>query len=957
MAEPPSNRSGPPARFVLRLLGDVALAVDGHDGTPQALPPGRAVQQLLARLALAPDQAHTREALAETLWPGLPGNTGRARLRQALFKLHALLQAVGAEGLLQVEKSQVRVRPGGLDCDVRRFEQALQDGDLARARALYRGELLPGHYDDWVQLERLRLAGLHERLLQALPGTAAGAGGPSAASAASAASAPSAPPAPARPQGVGTAVSPAAAPPPPRPPAAIEAIGLPHPTDRSIGNAERVAELRVQLGEARLVTVHGPGGNGKTRLAVDTAALLAAGGSGRPGGFDRIAFASLIDCVTAEALLEALCGALRLAGTAGAAQRVAAALAEGRTLLVLDNLEQIDAGAEAAIKTLLHAAPGLHVLATSRRLLGLPGEQAFELPGLALPEPGAGATATLASAAATLFVERARAVRPGFTVGAAQWRAVGDLVRLLAGMPLAIELAASRMRSLSPSELLARLERDEGSPLLDTLARQAGRLGAEHRHGSMRHVVAWSWRQLNPPQQDLLRAMALFASPAPVPAIAAVAHLDDDAARDGIAQLEHHSLVLVQAPGRGGTRYALLQPVREFVRERTEAAVALSRRRRLRRWLIEFGHAAAARGPAAMHDMAAELPLMLSAVPAAVADGAPEEAAALVEAFRRHWEVDLRQGLPASTAALLERIEPGLTEPRLRCGCNLLLAGTYTLAGRAADGAAAAERALALAPDAGMRARALHRKVQARMQHQIHDPALGPLIDETLAQARAAREPETEGLALRLRFLLATNRDRDFVMAERMAERMQQVWQSLGHRRNAGIALMDRASVWCDLGRFDEAAEAMALCEAMAREDDYSTGAIMAAWQVGRVAIRRRRGEEALAAFRRCLRDAWHERRSLYVADALAQLPAGLAAVGEHEKAARLLGFAQAHWVALSGPMYRQLDRDLRHTRLRLHLALGGRRMALLQTEGRSLALGDAVALALDETRSAPLTR
>ena len=102
---------------------------------------------------------------------------------------------------------------------------------------------------------------------------------------------------------------------------------------------------------------------------------------------------------------------------------------------------------------------------------------------------------------------------------------------------LAIELPASRMRSLAPTELLARLQRDEGSPLLDTLARQAGRLGVEHRHGSMRHVVAWSWRQLNPPQQDLLRAMALFASPAPVSAIAAVAQLDDDAARDGIEQL------------------------------------------------------------------------------------------------------------------------------------------------------------------------------------------------------------------------------------------------------------------------------------------------------------------------------------------------------------------------------------------------------------------------------------
>jgi predicted ATPase len=888
---------GPSARFVLRLFGDVALAGEGRQIT---LPPARAVQLLLARLAMAPDQAHTRETLAEALWPGQPGNTGRSRLRQVLFQLRALLEAAGADGLLQVDKSQVRVRPGWLDSDVRRFEQALHDGELAAARALYRGELLPGHYDDWVQAERLRLAERHERLLQALHAAPLQQGRdpsmplagslqtppmPSASAAAASAVSAAAGPAPsasrstassAGPHGESVALpatAPAASaaaaeaprfPAPPAPPTpsaspgrpvAVELLGLPHHTDRSIGTAERVAELRGQLGLARLVTVHGPGGNGKTRLAIDTAASLAeTAGRGAPM-FERIAFVSLIDCITADALLEALCAALRLAGTAGAAERLAAALGGCRTLMVLDNLEQIDAGAEAAIAALLQAAPGLQVLATSRRLLGLPGEQAFELPGLALPALDASATATLASPAASLFVERARAVRPGFSAGPAQWRAVGELVRLLAGMPLAIELAASRMRSLSPTELLARLQRDEGSPLLDTLARQAGRLGVEHRHGSMRHVVAWSWRQLNPPQQDLLRAMALFASPAPVAAIAAVAHLDEDAARDGIEQLEHHSLVLVQPAGRSGTRYALLQPVREFVLERTEAHVALARRRRLRRWLIDFGHAAAARGPAAMHAVAAELPLLLSAVPAAVADGAPEEAAALVEAFRRHWEIDLRQGVPASTAATLERIEPGLTDARLRCGVNLLLAGTYTLAGRSADGAAAAERARALAPDAALRARAMHRLAQARMQQGLHEPALASLIDDTLALAREANERETEALALRLRFLIATNRDRDFALAERLAERTQQVWESLGHRRNAGIALMDRASVWCDLGRFDEAAEALALCEAIARDDDYSTGYITASWQVGRVAIRRRRGDEALAASLQVLAD------------------------------------------------------------------------------------------------------
>ncbi len=882
----------------MRLLGGFGVQQGERVLDP---PASRAAAQLLALLALAPGRDHTRESLAERIWPDAPPATGRNRLRQALFALREQFEAGGAPPLFEIERNRLRARPEGLDSDVRQFEQAAQAGDTRAALALYRGELMPGHHEDWVLSERRRLAALYERLLA--PAPAAGDA---------------------------------------RRSRAPQVLGLPHRLDPSFGLAPDAARLRAQIEHQRLVTVHGPGGSGKTRLAIELASSAASA-----GGFDRVAFVSLIDCVGADPVLEAITATLRIEGGSAAGRLLASALADGRTLLVLDNLEQIDATAEQALAALLDACPGLHLLATSRRLLGLAGEQAFERSGLALPEADASDADTWQSPAASLFVDRARAVRPGFDPGPAQWPAVRALVRLLGGMPLAIELAASRMRSLSPAELLAMLQREGGSPMLDTLARQAGRQGSDRRHGSMRHVVDWSWRQLNPPQQDLMRAMAAFGSPACLPAVAAVAQLDEDMARDLLEQLDHQSLLQALPDGRGGTRYVLQQPVREFVAERTEALVARHRRQHLRQWLIQFGRGIAARGLAALPERTAELPLLYAAVPAAVADADPEGAAALLAAFRRHWEVDTRSGLPASVAQALAAVAGTLTDTPLFVEAHLLLAYTRVLAGDADAAAAAATQALQRAPDDRLRAQALMRLAQSRMLQGPRGEGIDQQLGDALALARTAGDAETQGLVLRLQFLLATNRDGDFDRAGRLAEQAQQIWESLGHRRNAGTALMDRASVWGEQGRLDEAAIALRACEAMAREEGYATGYITATWQIGRAAIRRREANEALAAFRRCVRDAWQERRMVYVADALVLTPTGLVACGHHEAAARLLGFAVPHWISLSGAMYRQLEQEVRRTRRLLHRALGGPRLEALRLQGAGLDLPAAVQLAL----------
>jgi DNA-binding SARP family transcriptional activator len=149
----------------VQVLGD--LQVRAHPGAAPQRPASRAAGLLLAQLALAPERAHPRETLVELLWPGVALDVGRNRLREALCTLNRFLQASSSAPVLQADRSCIRVLPGRLRCDAPLFEQAARRGDAMAARALYGGELLPGHYDEWVLRERQRLEHLHEELVVA----------------------------------------------------------------------------------------------------------------------------------------------------------------------------------------------------------------------------------------------------------------------------------------------------------------------------------------------------------------------------------------------------------------------------------------------------------------------------------------------------------------------------------------------------------------------------------------------------------------------------------------------------------------------------------------------------------------------------------------------------------------------------------------------------------------------
>ncbi len=907
----------PPAPvWSVRLLGAVELCA--RDGRPARLP-SRAATQLLARLALAPDRMHPREELIELLWPGVALDVGRNRLRQVLSTLKSLLEAGREAPVILADRLGLRAAPGALACDAVDFERHLRSGDWDRADQAYRGELLPGHYDEWVLDERNRLATLAERL-ESMPRVA-----------------------PTRPAARAEA-------PPVRP------GQLPSFWTRLFGTEIHATRLRELVRHQRLVTVFGAGGSGKTRLAVEAARALAEptawapGGQDEPPPFGQVAFVSLVDCTDAARAVDAIAGALQVQGREPLAG-VARALAGQRTLLVLDNYEQLAGQAEAVVQQLLTDSAGLHLLITSRQRLGLPGEQVFELAGLPLPETArsrSGDEALSGQAAVALFIDRARAVAPDFAVGAAQEAAIVELVRLLAGMPLAIELAASRMRSLSPQALLALLT-DGRTPMLDLLARDPAGHSMAQRHASMRHVVAWSWQQLSAPLEQVMQALSAFAAPALAETVAAVAGLDLRAARERLEQLRDHSLVVGRRDASGTQRYVLLQPVREFVVENAPPAQVAAGRDRLRRWLIDFGHRQASRGLACLDEVEAELPQVYAAILGAEADG-PEagvQAVAIVVALRRHWEVDTRAGLPLAVLKALQTALHAVHDPRMKCEASVLLAFSCVLAGFTAEALALAHQAVALAPDPRLRAHALVRESHVMMFSGQDTSKLDGTLDEAVTLARRSGDLEMEALALRAQFLVAVNRDDDRVRGEALAMQGQALWERLGHRRNAYSGLMDRASCWLSAGRLDEAATALAACEQAALQERHATGHIMSSWQLGRALLKLRRADAALAAYRRCLQGAWEHKRMAYVADALVQLPGGLAFSGQEEDAARLLGFAAAHWQQQFGNFYRELERDVCIVRRWLRGRLGVVRFESLRLEGACLGLAEAVALGL----------
>ncbi|MDP9470903.1 MAG: NB-ARC domain-containing protein [Chloroflexota bacterium] len=355
---------------------------------------------------------------------------------------------------------------------------------------------------------------------------------------------------------------PVAFPPPQRP--ADPSHNLPTPPTPFLGREADLARVTALLQDpaVRLVTVTGPGGIGKTRLALRIAAEL------REVFPDGVWFVGLAPITDPDLVLPTVARVLgiRPAGDRLVDEVLPTALRDQRLLLLLDNLEQV---VEAApqVADLLAACPGLSVLVTSRMRLRLSGEREYALAPLGLPGSNGALTPeqVAGSEAGRLFVDRAQGVKADFALTQDNAWSVAEICRRLDGLPLAIELAAARVKIFPPQALLARLERR--LPLLTGGARDA-----PTRQQTMRDAIAWSYDLLSGEEQTLFRHLAVFAGGCSFEAIEAVAVPDGLDAVEGVASLVDKSLLRQMEKMDGEPRYRMLETIREFALERLEAA-------------------------------------------------------------------------------------------------------------------------------------------------------------------------------------------------------------------------------------------------------------------------------------------------------------------------------------------------------------------------------------------------
>jgi predicted ATPase/DNA-binding SARP family transcriptional activator len=372
---------------------------------------------------------------------------------------------------------------------------------------------------------------------------------------------------------------PAAAPEPPAPGAGVHRVPPPPPPRLAplVGRREQLAALAGLLRARRLVTLTGPGGAGKTRLALE---CVAAGEADRT----ELWWTDLSPLRPGDQLVDAIARAagLQVPDGVDALPAVVAAGAAGRVLVVLDTAEHLVEPLVPLVAELLGRCPDLRLLVTSRRPLGVAGELAWPVPPLGVPaEDADDPAAVTASPAVQLFVERSAAVRPDFAVSAGNAAAVARVARLLDGLPLALELAAGHAQALSPAALARLLE--------DRLRLLGGTPGAG-RHGGMRATIDWSVQLLTPPQRLLLGRLSVFAGTFPLEAGLEVggAALGEDPL-PLLLDLVRHSLL---APA-GGDRFRLLDTIRAYAAELLAATPAETEdaRRRHLRWYADLAAA------------------------------------------------------------------------------------------------------------------------------------------------------------------------------------------------------------------------------------------------------------------------------------------------------------------------------------------------------------------------------
>jgi predicted ATPase/transcriptional regulator with XRE-family HTH domain len=739
--------------------------------------------------------------------------------------------------------------------------------------------------------------------------------------------------------------------------------------EREIAAACALLEPSLGTGVTRLLTLTGPGGVGKTRVALAVAESLAVDFDG------QIAWVDLAPLREANLVASAIARAISVPESSDqpVIAQLTSILAGRRVLLVLDNFEQL-LPAASIIATLLAAAPGLVVLVTSRARLRLRGEQELPIPPLAVPGAGdASPPEELAAVAAVrLFVARAAEVHPGFALTARNAAAVGKICRRLDGLPLAIELAAARVKFLPPPALLSRLE--SRLPLLTGGARDL-----PLRQQTMRDTIAWSYDLLDPPERTLFRRLAVFSGGFTLEAAEEVGGRDaaggttprppfPPSVLDLVASLVEHSLVRA-LPGAAEPRFEMLETIREFALEQLLASGEADEcRRALAAFALDLAERAEPEltGPTQaewLQRLETEHANVRAAVDWSLAADGAATAELLVGALWHFWQVRGHVGEGRAWAeAALARGGPAPTRTRARAlrAAGLLAEyhGDYDRAVERHEAAAAVwrelgdERNLArtldhlgnCAHDRGdfARAAALHEQALA-LARRVGDSrgvasALGNLgimaiqrdelavarqrLQEALTLLREMNHAHGVGVALSQLGVIAL-REGDTDRAVALDQEALAVWRKLGDQDETASALVNLGHVLRLQGDLARAGELFAEARRTFAELGNTRGAASALEGLGTVAAARGDGHAATAHYAAGLRLARDADDMLTIATCLEGMAGSLAGDARGERAARLLGAAFALRETIGAPLGAHLQPGYDQTVAETRAAVG----------------------------------
>jgi len=890
------------------LLGPMR-AFDGS--TPIKLPPRSKLPSLWGYLLVHRDRPTPRNLLAYTFWPDEPEPEARLNLRRHLHRLQQLLPSAPDERpWLLTDRSQLQWNPAAETwLDVAAFERlAHEPQHLEEAVGLYGGDLLEGLYDDWVFPERERLrdlclqalhgvveqvehSGDHRRAiayaqrmlrfdplreetyralmrLHARSGDRAGVVRHFNACVTVLRRELAVEPSPATHRAYEEALAENASAPVVAPqPTALARHNLPTPLTSFVGREQELAEVRRLLARSRLLTLTGIGGVGKTRLAL--AAAEASVDSFRDGVW-WIDLSRLVDPSGLAQTVASTMG-LREQSNRPIAEALAEALRPKEALLVLDNCEHLVAACADLAALLLARAPDVRVLTTSTEPFGVPGEVVWQVPPLPLPPPGAEGELE-GAASIRLFVDRATAALPTFRLTPANRSAVAHLCRALDGIPLALELAAARMKLLSVEQLVERL--DDRFRLLT-----GGSRAGLPRHRTMEAVLDWSYGLLDEPEGALLRRLSLFVGGFTLESaevVCAVPPVESQDLLQLVSELVDKSLVTVSRADPAQVRYGMLETVAHYARVRLiESGEAEAMRRRFTDFCVRLGEQAGERllrGPDQERwfwIISQEYDNLRSAIAHAEGVG---EAARAARLAGRLWPYWWTHGLVAEGRQILGRLLP-----------------------RRSD----------LEPE--LRAIVLHAAGRLMLLQGEYDAARDAL-EECLEVYRHLEDPAAIAGALSSLGVVA-GYQQDYPRADRLWSEALHIYEQIGDRWGVGRALSNLGDLAVYRADHAGAVEHLHRSVALFRELHSTLGESIALINLGRAVFLLGKPDQAAAYFRESLRLKVELADKEGVAWNLEGLAGVAGAKGRGERAARLFGAADALRRAIGIPIAAP-DRD-----------------------------------------------